>query len=142
MRIFLDTNIFLRYLLADDERQFSQTLELFQHIEAGKIIPFSSGLVMLEIMHTLRSFYQTSPKDIQFSLEKILKTKNLTLVQKMPFTSAWELHLKTGEKITDCLILQQLPHNTLLCTLDEKLLRLAGENGISLAQIEKRVQAE
>ena len=135
MKIFLDTNIFLRYLLADDEQQFTQILHLFEQIQLGKITPVSSSLVMLEIMHTLRSFYEVPSESINFYLGELLKIHNLILVEKMPFLAAWELHKQTGEKITDCLILQQLPPHTLLCTLDEKLLRLAGKNGISLSRM-------
>ena len=63
-RTFVDTNIFLRYLTADDAVQYERCRELFRRAVAGKAALVTSGVVIIEIVWTLLSYYKVAKADV------------------------------------------------------------------------------
>ena len=74
---FVDTNIFLRFLLNDDPQKADACEELFRKAIAGKESLFTSDMVVAEIIWVLESYYELEKQDIREKLEKILNTRNL-----------------------------------------------------------------
>lgn len=62
--VILDTNVVLRFLLADDPRQSPQAKALFEHAETGKVRLYLSHVIFAELVWTLDSFFGFPRADI------------------------------------------------------------------------------
>lgn len=127
MKLFLDTNIFMRFFVRNDAEMVKQVKKIFSLAEIGKYKLATSTIVLIEIVYTLESFYKLEIKDIRKHIDSILEIKNLLLVDRTEFHKAFELYLKHNQKISDCLIATQLPKDYLLCSFDNKLRELTGK---------------
>src|SRR5512132_4295432 len=75
--LFVDTNVFLRFLTYDDPAKAKRAETLFRDALRGKIRLATSLLVTAEIIWTPESFYKLKKSDIATKVEKILNTPNL-----------------------------------------------------------------
>ena len=75
--LFVDTNVFLRFLTNDDPVKAKRAETVFRDAVRGKITLTTSLLVIAEIVWTLESFYKLEKRDIAAKVEKILNTPNL-----------------------------------------------------------------
>ncbi|MDZ7586574.1 MAG: PIN domain-containing protein [Patescibacteria group bacterium] len=116
-KLFLDTNVWLRFILEDSE-QANDCRELITQIEAGKWRVYTSTIVMLEINYVLNSVYKIKIGQALGDLEAILKIRNLTLIEKTDFRKALKFYKQTKIKLTDCLIAAQLPPEMILVSYD------------------------
>lgn len=122
-KIFLDTNIWLRFILEDNE-QAKDCKELITQIEAGKWRVYASSIVMLEINFVLSSVYKIKRNKVLGDLEAILKTRNLTLIEKTDFQQALKYYRQYGIKLSDCLICAQVPKKMILVSYDQDFKKL------------------
>lgn len=122
-KVFLDTNIWLRFLRQDDQTSTS-CHHLIAYIAAAKIKGYTSTIVLLETHYVLTKFYGVSTQEVAKDLEKITKTTNLTLVEKTHFPQALSLHKQTNVKLADCLIATQLPPKATLVTFDKEFQKI------------------
>jgi predicted nucleic-acid-binding protein len=76
--LFVDTNIFLRFLTNDDPEKAQRAEALFKKAVAGKVTLRTSVLVVAEMVWTLESFYGLARDDIAEKIGKILNTPNLS----------------------------------------------------------------
>lgn len=81
-RFFVDTNIFLRFLLADQKRQYLLAKKTLQLAEKGKIILWTTDIVILEIIWTLKSFYELSSEEIKNKISSLMAMKNISVKNK------------------------------------------------------------
>src|SRR3989344_5201537 len=116
MKLFLDTNVFLRYFLRDNENQFQSCLNLFEYIEQGIIHPYTSSIVFLEVQYVLEKVYEVDKPTVADKIDMILQTRKLVIIERTDFKSAWKLHTQKRTKLSDCLIVTQIPQNMILCT--------------------------
>lgn len=123
-KIFLDTNIWLRFFTGDNSEQSKACRELFTKIESGKYLPYCSNIVLLEIAYTLKTFYNLTHLQISHYLETLFKTRNLTILEKTNSYEAFKLHKRTKIKFTDCLIATQIKPGMTLLTYDHDFLKL------------------
>ncbi|MBI4129829.1 PIN domain-containing protein [Candidatus Roizmanbacteria bacterium] len=128
MRIFLDTNVFLRYFTKDDREMYDAVEELLLSATESKIHLATSTVVLTEIMYTLKSFYKQNNSRIQQHIDSILEITNLVLLDKTNFKQAYTLHKKRNVKISDCLIATQVPESYKLCSFDNDLEKIIGKN--------------
>lgn len=77
MITFVDTNIFLRFLLADNPIQSPRCKKLFELAQKGKVKLMTSEIVVAEIVWVLHSFYGESRESVAEKLRKILLFKSL-----------------------------------------------------------------
>ncbi len=68
----LDTNIIIRFLTRDDERQAERVYKLFKEAEATKTFYFVPLLVILETIWVLEAVYQISRIEIIDAIRDIL----------------------------------------------------------------------
>ena len=78
-KIFVDTNIFLRYLINDDVSISDKIEDVFKKASSGKILLITGSLVIIEIIFVLESYYDKSKKDIETAVLKIMNTKGLEI---------------------------------------------------------------
>ena len=122
-KLFLDTNVWLRFILEDNE-QAKDCRDLITQIEAGKWRVYTSTIVMLEINYVLSSVYKIKRSEVLDDLEAILKTRNVTLIEKTDFQQALNFYRQSGVKLSDCLIAAQLPPKMILVSYDQDFKKL------------------
>ncbi|MBI2405051.1 PIN domain-containing protein [Candidatus Gottesmanbacteria bacterium] len=125
MNICIDTNVCLRFLVGDDPQKLTTCRKLFEIIDQGKIRPYISSIVLLEIYWVLTSFYRNTKHQVQEALEKIMSIRGLVIVEKTDFRTAFALHQKTGMKLVDCLIATQVGRGIVLCTYDSEFKKIS-----------------
>ena len=77
MKMFVDTNIFLRYLTKDDPSKYEKCKDLFKKAIEGKITLATSGMVIAELIWTLLSYYKVPKADVIEMVSIIVGTENL-----------------------------------------------------------------
>lgn len=122
-KLFLDTNVWLRFIL-EDNLQAKDCRKLIVQIESGKWRVYTSTIVMMEINYVLSSVYKIKTNQVLNDLEAILKTRNLTLIEKTDFRQALKYYKQTKIKLTDCLIAAQLQPKMILVSYDRDFLKL------------------
>ena len=75
--VFLDTNIFLRYLTNDLPQQADAAEALLLKAETGELKLITCSLVVAEIVWTLTSYYRLPKDDIRQKILAILNTPGL-----------------------------------------------------------------
>jgi len=101
--VFVDTNIFIRYLLEDEKEQVEQVENLFRLADEGEIKLVTNWLVMAEIDWALTSFYKLSKAKICKAFEKILALSFLEINKKDLLFKAVEIYKKKNVDFVDCL---------------------------------------
>lgn len=117
-KIFIDTNVWLRFLVADQKEKYEACRKLIELVEEGKIRAYTSTIVFLELAYTLASFYKIKQGQITADIKAILSGRNLTLIEKTDFRKSLIFHQRYKIKLADCLISTQLPKRAILCTYD------------------------
>lgn len=82
MRTFiLDTNVVLRFLLADDPKQSPKSKALFELAEKGKIKLVLSPVILAELVWTLHSFFEFPRQEIATKLRGLLLHDGIALAE-------------------------------------------------------------
>lgn len=69
---FIDTNYFLRFILADISAQHHQAKSIFQKAAEGKLSLFTSAVVIFEIYWVLLSVYGKNKEQVASTLDSLL----------------------------------------------------------------------
>ncbi|MBI4220050.1 MAG: type II toxin-antitoxin system VapC family toxin [Chloroflexi bacterium] len=99
--VFLDTNVFLRFLTRDDPRQAEACRGLFERAEAGQLRLTTSHLALAEIVWTLESHYRLSRDEIAGTLRDLLGMKSFTIERKGMLRNAVALYASTNVDFVD-----------------------------------------
>jgi predicted nucleic-acid-binding protein len=99
--VFVDTNVFLRFLTNDDPVKAKRAETLFRDALRGKIKLATSLLVIAEIVWTLESFYKLEKADIAGKVEKILNTPNLFCPEAQLLFMALDLYVHSNIDFVD-----------------------------------------
>jgi predicted nucleic acid-binding protein len=103
MIYFLDTNIFLRFLIIDDKKAHNECKALFELIEDKKVRATTSSIVFAEIVWVLGSFYKFPKSKINEALLSFIRigigfSEGIDMLQAM---NGYETH---NVKFIDALI--------------------------------------
>lgn len=79
---FVDTNVFLRFLVNDDPEKAADCETLFKKAVAGEEVLFTTDMVIAEIVWVLESYYELARSEVRDRVEKILNTQNLNCPNK------------------------------------------------------------
>lgn len=118
-KIFIDTNILVYLLIKDQPKKQKECKKLLEIIEVGKIKPYSSDIVFMELVYVLVKHYKQSQKTIAKTLLKLSEIRNLTLIEKTDVKKALLAFEKHSIKFGDCLISTQIPPDSTLITFDK-----------------------
>ncbi|MFZ5885536.1 MAG: PIN domain-containing protein [Chloroflexota bacterium] len=77
--VFVDTNLFLRYLTNDVPDQADAVDALLRRAEQNKVSLMTNGMVVAEIVWTLESYYGLERSDIQNKVMAVLNTPGLEI---------------------------------------------------------------
>lgn len=91
MNVFIDTNIFIRHVMADDPVQSPACLKLFQAIERGEITVWTSHLVIAEIVLVLSRVYHLERSSIRDVILPLINLPGIKLEHKHLFEKTFTL---------------------------------------------------
>lgn len=116
--VTLDTNVWVRYLINDDELQARRALQLLERCEAV----YLPKTVLLELEWVLRAAYGVKSADIHRSLLHILGLPMVSIESPGQVALALEL-FRQGYDLADALHLAASENMQALYTFDEKFVR-------------------
>lgn len=117
-KVCIDTSVFIRFLTQDDAEKYPDCLDFFQRIEQGKLRPYISQVVILEIIFVLSRLHSFSKKQVLAAIDQIYNIRNITVIETTDTRKALELYGLYTIKYQDCLIVTQIPQNCTLVTYD------------------------
>ncbi len=79
-KVFIDTNISIRYLTNDDPAKADRVELLLDRAEKGEIVLITTELVIAEIVWVLESFYGLKNTTIEPMIHAILATPGLKVI--------------------------------------------------------------
>ncbi|MFH0740011.1 MAG: type II toxin-antitoxin system VapC family toxin [bacterium] len=104
LNYFIDTNIFLRTLVNDNEKFFNECVSFLELVKSRKIKAQTSCLVLSEVSWTLSSFYNSGKDKVVESLYSIVNLKNLKFNEKFNSSFGVQIYEQNNIKLTDALI--------------------------------------
>ena len=99
--IFVDTNVFLRFLLKDIAEQFEDAKKLFDNGAEGKSKLFTSTIVIFEINWVMTSFYSKDKKEICKILIDILNMNFVEIFERAVLLEAVTLLMVSNFSLED-----------------------------------------
>ena len=113
-RLFLDTNILLRYLTNDIPEQAQKVETWLRKAGTGECVLVTHHLVLAELAWTLLSYYQRPVPEVQSTMLAILNTPGLEVEDEQILIQAthWfgEKNIDFIHAYTACLDAIQQPH--------------------------------
>lgn len=104
MPYLIDTNIFLRVLIREDEASFHSGLHLLEDIKHKQAEAFVPGIVLSEIAWTLKSYYAFSKPEIVSALRSVQHLRGLNLIDNYDYALALDFYQHHAIKYVDACI--------------------------------------
>jgi predicted nucleic-acid-binding protein len=124
----LDTNVLVRFLVRDDEKQFERARRLLQRETGRGEAVLISLLVLLEAEWVLRSRYELPKSEIAGAFSGLLDSAELVFEDEASVEQALLVWKESSAQFADCLI--GAHHTKFQCrataSFDDKALRLPG----------------
>jgi len=99
---FIDTNIFLRYLMPTDQVKYERTREIFDRVIAGKEEVMTAAVIIHEVCYTLSAsgvnFYNLPHREVRDRLYPLIELEAMKLKDKAICLVALDIFAQ-GEKI-------------------------------------------
>ena len=124
--IFPDTNVILRYLLADNEEQYSKILPFFKDLKNGKTKAIILSEVILETFYVLTKTYNVPPIEAAQALKHLIAYKGVINRDKKILLKGLEFFIESsGLSLLDSLlcIKSKSKNGGQLLTFDKKLIK-------------------
>lgn len=103
-RVLVDTNIFLRIFVRENERMFKDCREFFSRVEEGTIAAYIPTVVVAETSFVLSSHYNYKKENIIKAVEGIVISSGLEIFDDLRLPQALELYKVHNVKLIDCLL--------------------------------------
>ena len=117
-RYFIDTNIFLRAVVADDPSQITACHRLIEKIDSGEIRALTSDLVLAEIVWTCLKFYKLNKQRVVTLLAGLSSMRGLIFSNDSDLLQAIELYSNYKVKFIDAMIATHIffanPNNAII----------------------------
>jgi predicted nucleic-acid-binding protein len=79
---FIDTNLFVRFLVKDVTKKSRKVKRLIDDLEQGKIEAEISDMVIAELVWVLESFYKLPPEEVAEKILYIVNLRGLKITNK------------------------------------------------------------
>ena len=99
--VFVDTNVFLRYLTNDVPEQADRVDELLARAEAGAVRLITSVLIVAEVLWMLRTFYRRSKPQVRDAVPALCHTPGLSVEDADGLVQAAEWHAEKNVDFAD-----------------------------------------
>ncbi|MDN3513040.1 MAG: PIN domain-containing protein [Candidatus Brocadia sp.] len=98
----IDTNVILRFFLADNEKEFLKTKEFFGRLEFGEDEALLTEIVFVEVIWVLHKVYGIPRKEICLKYKQLLDYKGIkTVFSKEIFLESLNLYALHSIDIQD-----------------------------------------
>lgn len=124
IKIFLETSLFIRFFTQDDPKKGQESTELFKIVEQGKARPYTSNIVLMEVIFILTKWYRYPKQQVLEDTYRILSIMNISLVEKTDTRKALQYFKIFPIKYGDCLIASQVPKEVTLVSYDREFKRI------------------
>ena len=123
----LDTNVLVRYLVADDRKQF-QLAKSFVEESIEQEILFVPLSVSVELAWVLRSLYELDKEMIMTTFNRLLETREIEFQEESSIEVALSLYADNNADFADCLHIASAysKDQSPLMTFDRKASRVPG----------------
>ena len=118
VKVFLDTNILVRYATKDDVEKYGEVIGFFESVANGEIVPYLSSVVLLELGFVLKSVYKFSKFEIMDVVNHVVRMRGVVIVDKTNLRLALEYLDKYKVKFSDCLIASSIPKGVKVFSYD------------------------
>lgn len=125
----LDTNIILRFLLADDPVQTRSATDLMLKVDEGKIPVEIKDFVLLETVWVLEASCRVPRKEIADKLINILNLSGIVNANRSTLIQALLSFKETKIDLADCLLAAYSSPATPVISFDRDLERLGAHKG-------------
>jgi predicted nucleic acid-binding protein len=126
---FLDTNVLLRHIAADEPTHRVLATALIRRVERGELTVRTADTVVFETVFSLQTFYQIQRPVIRDAVLPIIELPGIKLPGKASYRYAFDLYVnRQGLSFGDCfhLALMRRLKLTEMITFDRKLGRVPG----------------
>lgn len=103
-RRIVDTNLIVRYLVQDNEKQAKAAEKLFEACDRGDVTVTVLPVVLAECVFVLESFYQHARGDIASVLARLMSSPGIEIKGEAIHLDALERYRKTKVHFVDCVI--------------------------------------
>lgn len=103
-RYFIDSNIFLRTIVKENQRVFKDCRSFLQLIKSNQIKAFTCGLVLAEVLWVLSSYYHVKKPGLIEALKSILNLRGLRVIDKIDYLAAEKIYENYNVKFIDAVI--------------------------------------
>jgi predicted nucleic-acid-binding protein len=124
----LDTNVLVRWLVEDDDRQTLRAQKLFEAVRSNQASLFVPVTVMLELEWVLRSRYQFDKATVLGAFNALLETQELEFQDEAALERAMHLYRSGLAEFADCVHagICAAAGRTPMWSFDERAARLPG----------------
>ena len=121
-KIFVDTNIFLRYLTNDDVAVADKIEKVLKKASIGKVSLVTNAFVIAEIIWVLESYYGYSREGVEVMASKIINTRGLEIKDSHLLLKALDLYVSKNIDFIDAYNAVYMKEHGLrrILTLDRK----------------------
>jgi predicted nucleic-acid-binding protein len=103
-RKLIDTNLIVRHLVQDNEKQASVAGKLFDACDRGQVAIVVLPAVLAECVFVLESFYQQERIEIASALSRLISSPGVEMVDAAIHLDALDRYGRTRVHFVDCLI--------------------------------------
>jgi predicted nucleic acid-binding protein len=103
-RVFVDTNVLLRFLTRDDAGQCERAEQLFHEARDGGVVLVTGPPVLFELAWTLRRAYKVPPRRVLEILSSLLAWGELELTDRALVEAAVERARVSGQEFADAYV--------------------------------------
>lgn len=124
----LDTNVLVRWLVEDDDRQTLRAQKLFEAARSSQASLFVPVTVILELELVLRSRYQFDKATVLGAINALLETQELEFQDEAALERAMHLYRSGLAEFADCVHagICAAAGRAPMWTFDERAARLPG----------------
>lgn len=100
----IDTNLIIRYLVQDHEKQAKAAEKLFEACDRGDLVVVVLPVVLAECVFVLESFHERPRGEIASALAALISSPGVEISDAAIHLSALNRYQRTGAHFVDCLI--------------------------------------
>ncbi|MBI3103420.1 PIN domain-containing protein [Candidatus Daviesbacteria bacterium] len=135
MKIFIDTSVLIRFFTHDLPAKVEECEKIFEAIKEGKIKPYISNVVLMELIFVLTRQYKFKKDVVVKVLEDLLNIRNLTVIEKTNTKDALRFYKSSNIKYGDCLIATQVPQDVILVAYDKDFSKIPSLKSLTPAEV-------
>lgn len=125
-RRFVDTNLIIRYLVQDNEKQAFDAGRLFEACDHGELVIVLLPVVLAECVFVLESFYEHPRGEIASALSTLISSPGIEMSKPEIHLEALHRYQRTKVHFVDCLIAAiAVAESTPVATFDKDFSRFA-----------------